>query len=52
MFEVWPDGRDGDLGEANTGDRVTETIEVDAADIEGGDLPGLTLSSLDYPHWI
>lgn len=52
MLEIWPYSRDGDLHETNTRDRVTETREVDCPDMEGRDLLGLTLSSLDYPHWI
>lgn len=51
-FRVWPYGWDGDLLETNRIDRVTETGDVDHPDMEEGDLLGLTLSSLDYPHWI
>lgn len=42
----------GDLLETNTEDRVTESRGVDCPDMEGGDLLGLSLSSLDYPNWI
>lgn len=52
MFQVWPYGQDGDLQETNTEDRVKEIRGVDCPDKERRDLLGLTLSSLDYPHWI
>lgn len=52
MFEVRPYGWGGDLQETNTEDRVTETRVIDCPDMGGRDLQGLTLSSLDYPHWI
>lgn len=52
MFEVWLYVWGGDLQETNTEDGVTETGVVDCPDMEGRDLLGLTLSSLDYPHWI
>lgn len=51
LLEAWPYGWDGDL-ETNKEDGVTETREGDCPDMEGRDLLGLTLSSLDYPHWI
>lgn len=52
MFEVRPYGCGGDLQETNTEDRVTETRVIDCPDMGGRDLQGLTLSSLDNPHWI